>query len=245
MRALAIVPAYNEAGTVGAVVRGIRELGGLEVVVVNDGSTDDTSVRAREAGAVVLDLPVNLGIGGAVQCGYLYALRRGFDVGVQVDGDGQHLPAEIPRLLAPLERGDADLVLGSRFVERSEYRAPIARRLGMLVFSTVVSAVTGRRLRDTTSGFRAARLEVMRYLAAHYPQDYPEVESLVLVARAGFRVRETACRFAERRAGRSSITGARSAYYVVKVLLAILAGLFRGVPPRDRPREGGAAPPGS
>lgn len=240
MRVLAIVPAYNESDTVGDVVRGILRLGGVDVVVVNDGSCDDTAARAREAGAVVLDLPINLGIGGAVQCGFLYAARGGWDVAVQVDGDGQHVPAEIPRLLEPLARGQSDLVLGSRYVERTEYRAPVARRFGMVVFSAVVSAITGQRLLDTTSGFRAAAAPVLRYLAAHYPQDYPEVESLVLLRRAGFRIRETACRFSERRGGRSSITAARSGYYVVKVLLAILVGLFRSVPPREGPDAPGA-----
>jgi glycosyltransferase involved in cell wall biosynthesis len=233
MRVLAIVPAYNEADTVGEVVRGLRALEGVDVVVVDDGSTDGTARVARAAGARVLDLPVNLGIGGAVQCGYLYAARGGYDVAVQVDADGQHVPGEIPRLLAPLARGDADLVLGSRYVERSQYQAPPGRRLGMLVFSAVVTAVTGQKVADTTSGFRAAAKGVLHYLAAHYPQDYPEVEALVLLRRAGFRIREVPCRFAERQGGRSSITAARSAYYVVKVLLAILVGLFRRVPPRD------------
>lgn len=235
MNVLAIVPAYNEADTVGEVVRAIRALGGIDVVVVDDGSSDDTARIAREAGARVLELPINLGIGGAVQCGYLYAWRGRYDVAVQVDADGQHVPSEIPLLLAPFSQGEADLVLGSRYVERSEYQAPPARRLGMLIFSAVVTAVTGQRLRDTTSGFRAAGANVLRYLAAHYPQDYPEVEALVLLRRAGFRIREIPCRFSERRGGRSSITMARSAYYVAKVLLAILAGLFRPVPSRDAP----------
>ena len=244
MKVLAIVPAYNEADSVGDVVRAIRALGGIDVTVVDDGSTDDTAKVAREAGARVLSLPINLGIGGAVQCGYLYAVRGGYDVAVQVDGDGQHVPSEIPRLLAPLGTGEADLVLGSRWVERSEYPAPPGRRLGMLVFSAVVTAVTGQRLRDTTSGFRAAGAGVLRYLAAHYPQDYPEVEALVLLRRAGFRIVEIPCAFAERRTGRSSITTARSVFYVVKVLLAILAGLFRRVPSREGPEAGGpvAAP---
>lgn len=240
MKVLAIVPAYNEEDTVGDVVRGIREVGGIDVVVVNDGSSDATSARAREAGAVVLDLPINLGIGGAVQCGFLFAARGGWDVAVQVDADGQHVPAEIPRLLERLAAGDVEVVLGSRYVERSDYRAPLARRFGMVVFSAVVSALTGQRLRDTTSGFRATASPALRYLASHYPQDYPEVESLVLLVRAGFRIREAPCRFSERKGGRSSITAARSAYYVVKVLLAILAGLFRSVPRRDPPELPGA-----
>jgi glycosyltransferase involved in cell wall biosynthesis len=233
VKVLAIVPAYNEAETVGTVVRGIRGTGLADVLVVNDGSTDDTSRIAREAGARTLDLAVNLGIGGAVQAGYRYARRNGYDAAVQVDADGQHLPSEIPRLLDVLQGGQADLVLGSRYAGETDYRSPVARRAGMMMFSAVVTVVTGQRLLDTTSGFRAAGRECIAYLADHYPQDYPEVEALVLLRRAGFRVREVACQFRDRAGGRSSITPARSAYYVVKVLLAIFIGLFRNVPSRD------------
>ncbi len=233
MKVLAIVPAFNEEATVGEVVREILATGLADALVVNDGSEDETSRAAREAGAVVLDLPVNLGIGGAVQAGYLFAHREGYDVAVQIDGDGQHVPEEIPRLLAPLAGGDADLVLGSRYVEETDYRSPVARRLGMILFSGVVTAVTGQRMLDTTSGFRAAGRSVIAYLARHYPQDYPEVEALVLLKSAGFRVSEVACRFRERAGGTSSITAARSAYYVVKVLFAIGIGLLRRPPARE------------
>ncbi|GJM45234.1 MAG: glycosyl transferase family 2 [Gemmatimonadota bacterium] len=233
MRVLAIVPAFNEADSVADVVREIRATELADVIVVNDGSTDDTARIAREAGARVLDLPINLGIGGAVQSGYLFAERNGYDVAIQVDGDGQHIAGEIPRLLAPLQSGDADVVLGSRYVEKTSYQSPLARRAGMILFSAVVTVVTGQRLRDTTSGFRAMGRAAIGYLAHHYPQDYPEVEALVLLRRAGFRVTEVACRFRDRTGGTSSITAARSAYYVVKVLLAIFVGLFRSVPPRE------------
>ncbi|MEZ5066682.1 MAG: glycosyltransferase family 2 protein [bacterium] len=235
MRTLAIVPAFDEEGSVGGVVRDLRALGGVDVVVVNDGSRDETSRVAREAGAVVLDLPFNLGIGAAVQTGYQWARDHDYDVAVQVDGDGQHLASEIPRLLAPIAAGAADLVLGSRYVERTDYRASRSRRAGMLMFSALVSGATGRRFHDTTSGFRAASRPVIRYLARHYPQDYPEVEALVLLSRAGFRVTEVACEFRERLAGQSTITPVRSAYYVVKVSLAILLGLLRSVPAPEDP----------
>jgi glycosyltransferase involved in cell wall biosynthesis len=227
---LAIVPAYNEEKSVGGVVRELLARGDVDVVVVNDGSADATRDVALAAGARVLDLPYNLGIGGAVQCGFLFARENGYDVAVQVDGDGQHPPAEIDRLLAPLASGDADVVLGSRYVEQTDYRAPWTRRAGMILFSRVVSAVTRRRLLDTTSGFRASGRRVIEYLAEHYPEDYPEVEALVLLSRAGFRIAEVGCEFTDRRLGQSSITAARSAYYMVKVLLAIFVGLFRSVP---------------
>jgi glycosyltransferase involved in cell wall biosynthesis len=244
LKALAIVPALNEAGSVGSVVREIRAAGLADVVVVDDGSTDATARIAREAGARVLALPFNLGIGGAVQAGYLFARRSGYDVAIQVDGDGQHDAAEIGKLVAPIERNEADVVLGSRYVEDSEYRAPALRRVGMKIFARTVSAITAQRFHDTTSGFRAAGRAAIDYLAEHYPQDYPEVESLVLLKRAGFRVLEVPCRFRERAQGRSSITTARSAYYLVKVLLAIGMGLLRAVPERPAPsgtRAAGAA----
>ena len=231
MKVLAVVPAYNEASTVGDVVRELRERGDLDVLVVDDGSDDGTADAARAAGARVVVLPYNLGIGAAVQSGFLFARKHGHDVAVQVDGDGQHRADEIDRLLEPLARGEADVVLGSRYAGETGYRSPALRRLGMLLFSAVVSALTGRRLRDTTSGFRASGRRAIEFLAEHYPEDYPEVEALVLLSRAGFRVVEVPCRFREREAGRSSITGRRSVYYVIKVLLAILVGLFRRVPP--------------
>lgn len=231
MRILAVVPAFNEAASVGGVVREILARGDADVVVINDGSTDETSDVARASGARVVDLPYNLGIGAAVQCGFQFAREHGYRVAVQVDGDGQHDPGEIDRLLGALPEG-ADLVLGSRYVERTEYRAPAARRTGMILFSAVVSALTRQRLHDTTSGFRASTRPVIEYFAEHYPHDYPEVESLVLLRRAGFRVREVSCGFREREGGESSITAGRSVYYVIKVLLALFVGLFRSVPAR-------------
>jgi len=230
VKVLAVVPAYDEAPTVGEVVRELRARGDVDVLVVDDGSADGTADAARAAGARVAVLPFNLGIGAAVQTGFRFAHRHGYDVAVQVDGDGQHPAAEIDRLLAPLARGEADVVLGSRWAGEGHWPAPPLRRLGMRLFSGVVSALTGRALRDTTSGFRASGARAVEFLAEHYPDDYPEVEALVLLSRAGFRIVETPCRFREREAGRSSITGGRSVYYVVKVLLALFVGLFRGAP---------------
>ena len=232
MRILAIVPAFNEADSVASVVAEILSLGFVDVLVVNDGSEDDTSGIARRAGARVLDLPFNLGIGGAVQSGYLFALRKGYDVAVQVDGDGQHDATEIPKLLEPLANGEADLVLGSRSLGPPSYRMPTSRRFGTRVFSATVSMITRQQLLDTTSGFRAAGKEAIAYLAEHYPRDYPEVEALVLLRRAGFRILEVSCHFRERASGQSSITPLRSIYYMIKVHLAIFAGLFRSIPSR-------------
>lgn len=232
MKVLAIVPAFNEEHSVAAVVAEIRSLGFVDVLVVNDGSEDETSAAARQAGARVLDLPFNLGIGGAVQAGYLFAMRIGYDVAVQVDGDGQHDATEIPKLLEPLASGEVDLVLGSRSLGPPSYPMPASRRFGARVFSATVSLITRQRLLDTTSGFRAAGKQAIAYLAEHYPRDYPEVEALVLLRRAGFRIVEVSCRFRERAGGQSSITPLRSIYYMIKVHLAIIAGLFRSIPSR-------------
>lgn len=228
---LIIIPAYNEAANVTAVINEAQEaLPQADVLVINDGSTDDTSAVARRAGAFVVDLPYNLGIGGAMQTGYLYAWQGSYDVAVQVDGDGQHNPAETHRLLASLQAGTADMVIGSRFVGEQRYRAPFARRLGITILARVISSVIGQRMTDTTSGFRAVNRKVIRLFAQEYPHDYPEPESLVLASRAGFRVQEVGVHMDQRQAGRSSITLLRSAYYMIKVLLAILIGLLRQVP---------------
>ena len=227
-----IIPAKNESGVIGDLVAEVRRLhADAEILVVNDGSDDDTAQLAEAAGATVLSHPVSLGNGAAVKSG---ARAAGGEILVMMDGDGQHRADEIDRLLGPLERNEADVVLGSRFAEDTGYHAPPLRRLGMLFFSAIVSRLTGQRLRDTTSGFRASGRRALEYMADHYPVDYPEVEALVLLSRAGFRVVEVPCRFREREAGRSSITGRRSVYYVIKVLLAIFVGLFRRVPEEAR-----------
>jgi glycosyltransferase involved in cell wall biosynthesis len=226
-RCLAIVPAFNEAASIGEVVSEIRDFDReIEVLVVDDGSSDATSGVAEAAGARVLRLPLNLGIGGAVQAGYLYAFERGFDLAVQVDGDGQHDAGELGRLLEPIRGGRADLAIGTRFAGERSYRAPLARRIGIGLFATLVSLRVRQRMTDTTSGFRAVNRRGIRLFAADYPHDYPEVESVVTAARGNLRVCEIPVAMRQRAAGRSSITTVRSFYYVVKVLLALFVGLF-------------------
>jgi glycosyltransferase involved in cell wall biosynthesis len=227
-RRLAIVPAYNEEGSVGRVVDEIKTADpSFEVLVVDDGSEDGTAAVARAHGAQVVRLPFNLGIGGAVQTGYRYAHAHGFDVAVQVDGDGQHDPGELAALLAPLLAGEADLVVGSRFAGTSSYRPPLLRRLGIGLFARTISRVVGQRLTDTTSGFRAANSRAIRLFASDYPHDYPEVETTVMVVKERLRLVEVPVAMRTRAAGRSSITAGRSVYYMTKVLVAIFVGLFR------------------
>jgi glycosyltransferase involved in cell wall biosynthesis len=226
-RCLAIVPAYNEAASIAEVVCEIRDFDpGIEVLVVDDGSTDATAALAEAAGARVLRLPINLGIGGAVQAGYLYAFEHGFDLAVQIDGDGQHDARELRRLFEPILAGRADMAIGTRFAGTRTYRAPLARRIGIGLFATLVSLRVRQRMTDTTSGFRAVSRRGIRLFAADYPHDYPEVESVVTAARGHLRVCEVPVAMRQRVGGQSSITTFRSFYYVVKVLLALFVGLF-------------------
>jgi glycosyltransferase involved in cell wall biosynthesis len=229
MRVLAVVPAYNESAAIGGVIAELLAVKpAVEVVVVDDGSADDTARAAEEAGARVIRLPINLGIGGAVQTGFRFADRQGYDAVVQVDGDGQHVPSEIPSLLGAMSRTGADVVIGSRFLDVRGYTTSPIRRIGTRVFSLVNSLVLGRRITDNTSGFRAYNAGAVRFLSDNYPQDYPEPESVILLGRNGFSIREIPVRMREREHGRSSISAVRSVYYMVKVLLAIFVDLFKG-----------------
>jgi glycosyltransferase involved in cell wall biosynthesis len=233
---LFIVPAYNEAGALPGVLRDLRERWPEgDIVVVNDGSTDDTGALARRLGADVLDLPCNLGIGAAVQTGLLFARERGYAAAVQFDGDGQHRADQVAALLAPIQAGEADVVIGSRFLQGG-YHAPPVRRAGMAVFRWFNSLLAGQRLTDNTSGFRAYTAPALAFLAGEYPFDYPEPESAVALVRHGYRVREVPVEMRARQAGTSSITFWRAGYYMVKVLLAIAAGALRR-PARRQPHE--------
>jgi glycosyltransferase involved in cell wall biosynthesis len=230
-RRIAIVPARNEEGAVGAVVGEIKALDpGFDVVVIDDGSTDATAAVAASAGAFVVRLPFNLGIGAAVQTGFIFALEHGYDLAVRLDGDGQHDPQELPKLLAVLERGDADIVTGSRFVERNgAYRPPLARRIGITWFARLVSVLTRQRVTDTTSGFQALNRTGIALFARDYPADYPEVEATLLVLRNRLRLAEVPVRMRDREHGRSSITLLRSVYYMFKVTLALIVAMARKV----------------
>jgi len=223
-----IIPARNEEDSVAGVIGEIQAADpDFVVVVVDDGSTDRTAQVAEATGAIVLRLPYNLGIGGAVQTGYQYARENDFDIAIQVDGDGQHDPSEIPRLLEPILGGRADMVVGTRFAEGGGYRGTRMRRVGIHLFAAIVSLIVRQRVTDTTSGFRAANRKVIRLFAADYPHDYPEVEATVVLTRYGLKMIEVPVQMRIRETGNSSITAVRSVYYMVKVLLALFIGLFR------------------
>jgi glycosyltransferase involved in cell wall biosynthesis len=225
---LAIVPAHNEAPSIEGVVQEIRAVDpDLQVVVIDDGSTDGTATAATRAGAHVVRLPFNLGIGGAMQTGYQYAREHGFDLAVQIDGDGQHDPRELPKLIEPIVNGETDMAVGTRFAGGAGYRPPFARRIGIVMFAWLVSILVRQRVTDTTSGFRAVNRKGILLFASDYPHDYPEVETTVLVFRHKLRMLEVPVAMRTRSSGRSSITIFRSIYYVIKVSLALFIGLFR------------------
>jgi glycosyltransferase involved in cell wall biosynthesis len=233
LKKLAIVPAYNEGEMVARVVREIRRHApNFVVLVVDDGSTDATAAEAEAENAIVLRHPYNLGIGGAMQSGYKYALRHGYDVAVQVDGDGQHKPEYIPKMLNALRTAgdEADMVYGSRFRGNPGYKVPLGRRLGNLIFSIVLTAITRKRITDPTSGFRMTNRRGIELFARDYPHDYPEVEALLMLHAHHLRIHEVHVRMNARGFGRSSIDYPRSAYYMAKVLLALFVGLFRRRP---------------
>ncbi|MBU5448995.1 glycosyltransferase family 2 protein [Acetivibrio sp. MSJd-27] len=230
MKSMVVIPAYNEEKSIYKVVKRVQNCGmKIDVVVVNDGSEDRTSEEARRAGAIVINLPLNVGIGGAVQTGYLYAVYHGYDAVVQIDGDGQHDPVDLPNLLSKLQNGEADMVIGSRFVEKSDYKPSFFRKLGILFFSKLISLLTGEKFTDTTSGYRAVNRKVMELFAKYYPSDYPEPETIVYLKRHGMKIKEIPTLMNERKTGKSSITPLKSVYYMIKVTFCLLLQDLKGV----------------
>jgi len=230
MKTLIIIPAYNEEESLPGVIQDLRQnVPSADLLVVNDGSRDATGQIALKLGVAVLNLPFNLGIGGAVQAGYLYAERNGYEVAIQFDGDGQHLATEIGKLLGPLIEGTADLVVGSRFLMPGGYKSPVFRKMGIRIFSFVLTRILGKEMTDCTSGFRASNRRVIEFFSKGYPDDYPEVEALVLLHKVKLRMTEVPAVMRDRTGGKSSITPVRSVYYMTKVLMASFIDLIKRV----------------
>ena len=232
---LVVVPAYNESETIAAVVEAVRERAPrFDTLVIDDGSTDNTNELAARAGARVVKLPFNLGIGGAVQTGFVYAREHGYGFLAQVDADGQHDAAELERLVETMQDEDVDMVCGSRFLtDDHRYPAPISRRTGIHIFAFVLSRIVGMPVSDPTSGFRLYNRRAIELFARDYPHDYPEVEAVLLLHHNRLRMHETPVRMYVRGGGTSSIGTGKSAYYMVKVLLALFVGLARRRPVAD------------
>jgi glycosyltransferase involved in cell wall biosynthesis len=234
VRTLVFIPAWNEGASVAEVIGDVREhLPEVDVLVVDDGSTDATAGRAREAGAVVASLPFNQGLGAALQTGYLYALREGYDCCAHLDADGQHPASEVSRLIAEIASGRADLVVGSRYKDDpaspvgDDYQPTISWRIGTSLFRFFLTLATRQRFTDTTSGMRAANRRVMSLFSENYSPDFAEIESLQLAVRQGLRVEEVPVRMLERAGGRSFLTPLRSAFFIFKGLIVLLVGMFR------------------
>jgi hypothetical protein len=228
MKRIAIVPAFNEEGAIGQVIDELRAFDpDLDVVVVDDASQDATRARAAGRGAHVVVLPFNLGIGGAVQTGFRYAAENGYELAIRVDGDGQHDPSELGPLVEVVVSDQADICVGSRFAGADGYRSSPARRVGIRILARTVSWLTGQRVTDTTSGFQVLNRKAIELFAADYPHDYPEVEAALMLHKHRLRLAEVPVTMRERVAGRSSIRGLRSVYYMAKVMLAILIGALR------------------
>jgi len=244
-----IIPCYNEEKNIERVLGDVAALAQAHAdwkilpVVVNDGSSDNSEALLAaigpKYGAHIINLPVNLGIGGAVQAGFRYAVGEGADVALQLDGDGQHPAAGIPAIVEPVLAGKTDVAVGSRYVKGAGGNvSSLMRHAGTMCFSTMLRVLAGVNIKDTTSGFRAFSYEASDFLARCYPDDYPEVQAYVPLARKGFRIVEYPVCMKPRRHGRSSITALRSVYYMVKVAFATAMDVIRRLPPRRKRLSG-------
>ncbi len=227
-KTLIIIPAFNEQDNIVNVISEIQEHNSdFDIVVINDGSTDETASRASSKGVPVLTLQFNLGIGGAVQTGFKFAVNHSYDYAIQLDADGQHISSEIDKILVPLQEDTSDVVIGSRYLGDNHYQTPFLRRAGMIVFSLMNTMAIHQKVTDNTSGFRAYNRRAIEFLSRIYSDDYPEVEAVVVLGRNGFRISEIPVTMRARQMGDSSITALKSIYYMVKVSLSILVNVCR------------------
>ena len=223
VRVLVIIPAYNESENIENVIDHLcRQAPQYDYLIINDGSTDKTAKICQERHFQFLNLPINLGIGGAVQAGYIYAQRNGYDIAVQMDGDGQHDIAYLDRLLEPIVNGESDIAIGSRFLEKEGFQSSATRRLGINILSGLIWMVTGKRVMDVTSGYRAVNRKFIEIYSKDFPMDYSEPEAIVSAVMHRGRIKEIPVQMRAREGGVSSITFKKSIYYMIKVTLAIL-----------------------
>ena len=222
MKSLVIIPAYNEQESIKNVVNKIYEqYDNIDVIVINDGSRDNTSGEAKKTRATVIDLPCNLGIGGAVQTGYLYALRNNYDIAIQIDADGQHDSKYIKQMVEIIENGQANMVIGSRFIEDTGYKQTFARMLGININSGIIKMLTKKKIYDTTSGYRAVDKEIIESFSKEYPYDYPEPCTNMEMVLKGKEIKEIPVKMYNRTTGVSSISPLKSVKYMLKVTLSL------------------------
>ena len=223
MKNIIIIPAYNESGNIENTIKDIKQNAkGFDYIIVNDCSTDNTLEICRENHFNYLNLPINLGIGGAVQAGYRYAYYHGYDTAVQFDGDGQHDASYLSALLEVLEKDEADMAIGSRFIENEGFQSSAMRRMGIKFFTRLIKILTGKRITDPTSGMRMVNRKLIKEFTFSYPKDYPEPESVVTVMCRGYRAKEVPVKMRSRSEGESSISMSKSVYYMIKVSMAII-----------------------
>jgi len=228
VKLLILIPAYNEEGAVGGVIQEVRQvLPDADILVVDDCSEDGTNTTARQAGAQVLALPYHLGLGGCVQAGYRLAFEMGYDYVIRVDGDGQHDPRDIPKILSALEEEKCEMVIGSRFLDSSSEHTSVARGAAILFFRAVLRPILGKPVRDPTSGFVGTNRTALALFSRTFPLEYPEIEALVVLQRRRFRFLEVPCRMRPRKAGRSTITIMKSFYYMAHVLLGVFVNVLK------------------
>lgn len=229
MEKLIIIPAYNESSNIVNTIRTIEsDAPDFDYIIIDDCSTDNTLAICQKQGFNVISLPINLGIGGAVQTGYHYAQRCGYDVAVQVDGDGQHNPCYLEKMVEVLVQSSVNMVIGSRFITKEGFQSSFARRIGIKYFTWLIALLTGKKITDATSGLRLIDRSLIERFANHYPDDYPEPETVVDVLVSHFKVKEIPVVMNERQGGVSSISLTKSVYYMIKVTLAILVVRLKG-----------------
>jgi hypothetical protein len=222
-RVIIIIPAYNEENNISSVIENVaQEVPFADILVINDGSSDHTSTLVKKKNIPLIDLPYNMGIGTAVQTGYKYAARKGYEIAIQVDGDGQHDARFLRNLIEPILSDEAQIVIGSRYINRTGFQSTFWRRLGIRYLSWLIGLISGQKITDPTSGFRAVNKEVIAFLARKYPPDYPEPESVAMLSRKGFKIKEIAVEMKDRASGSSSINPLSAIYYMIKVSLAIM-----------------------
>ena len=224
---LIIIPAYNEAESIGSLIQQLKDGGQSDVLVVNDGSTDNTEDIVRKLDVSFISLPINLGIGGAVQTGFRYAFDHHYDLALQVDADGQHDPDFIEDLIRPILRDQADVVIGSRFIQKMGFQSSFRRRMGIRILQFLSYLLTGQQITDCTSGFRAYNFKAISFLSENYSVDFPEPEAIISMLKKGFRLLEVPVIMKDRVAGKSSIYGLKSIYYVFKVFISMIIEYFR------------------